>query len=242
MEIPIIIVHGHELSIERVGWTARRCKRCQKVQAFECFDQWKTSHIYFIYGKTKSLGQILICDFCETSVGLQANSPEAKNLKTSRIWRKENGLNALVETTNPALGHVPVSDKPGRQELFALLESLNERASPYKISSQPGIAQGLLVGTPVIALLGFLLSLIGLTGLDTSIGAIAGGFIGFVGGGALGGVKFKWDYSKQLIEQLLVAAMQRKALTLSTLERALKHYPGKLEYVSGGLTRLAADA
>ena len=61
-------------------------------------------------------------------------------------------------------------------------------------------------------------------------------------GAIVGAIKFKWDYSKRSIEELLVTAMQRNALTLSTLERALKHYPGKLKYVSRGLTQLAADA
>ena len=242
MEIPLVIVHGHELSRERVGWTARFCSRCKKVQAFECFDQWKSNHVYFIYGKAKSIGQILICDFCETSVGLTPDSAEARSLRCSRMWVKEDGLNALVEKTNPALGHVPVTEKPGRQELFALLESMNERASPYRISSEPGIAKGILIGVPAFVVLGLLLSLFGLTGLDGLVGAFAGGIIGCVGGGTLGGLKFKWDYSKQLIEELLIAAMKRNALTLSTLERALKHHPGKLKYVSRGLTQLAADA
>lgn len=242
MEIPLVLIHGYTLEIERIGWTARRCSRCKKVQAFECFDQWKSNHIYFIYGETKSIGHILICGFCETSVGLVPNSAEAKGLKCSRVWKKQDGLNALVEKTNPKLGHVPVTDKPGRQEIFALLESMNERASPRKISPELGIAKGMLMGTPAIAFLGLVLSLLGLTGLETSIGAVAGGVIGFVVGGALGGIKFKADYSKKLILDLLITAMQRHELTLSTLERTLKHHPRKLKHVSRGLTQLAADA
>ena len=241
MAIPLIIVHGHELSTERMGWTARHCSRCKRVQAFECFDKWKSNHVYFIYGQAKSVGQILICDFCETSVGLEANSAEAKALRCSRMWSKKDGLNVLVEKTNPGLGHVPVTDKPGRQELFALLESINERARPYKIDSQPGIAMGMLVGVPAFAVLGLLLSLLGLTGLAGFGGAGVGGFIGLFVGGVVGGIKFKFDYSKQIIEEMLISAMQRNALTLSTLERALKYHPGKLKYVSQGLTQLAAN-
>lgn len=241
MPIPLIIVHGHELSTERMGWTARHCTRCKKVQAFECFDKWKTKHVYFVYGQAKSVGQILICDFCETSVGLEANSAESKTLRCSRIWSKKDGLSVLVEKTNPGLGHVPVTDKPGRHELFALLESINERARPYKIDSQPGIAMGMVVGTPSFAVLGLLLSLLGLTGFDWFGSAGVGGFIGLFVGGVVGGIKFKFDYSRQVIVKLLVLAMQRNALTLSTLERALKHYPGKLKYVSQGLSQLAAN-
>lgn len=186
--------------------------------------------------------QILICDFCETSVGLAADSAEANSLKHSRMWTTKDGLNALVERTNPTLGHIAVTDKPGRQELFALLESMNERASPYKIKSDPGIAMGMLIGVPAFAVLGLLLSLLGVTGLEGSLGAVVGGFIGLFVGSLVGAIKFKCDYSKQLIEELLVAAMQRNALTLSTMQRALKHYPAKLKYVSWELTQLAADA
>ena len=39
----------------------------------------------------------------------------------------------------------------------------------------------------------------------------------------------------------LVSTMDRNALTVNTLERALKHYPGELKYASSGLAELAAD-
>jgi hypothetical protein len=242
MEFPLVIIYGYRISLERVGWTARRCSRCRKAQPFECFDQWKSNHIYFIHGKVKSIGLILICNFCETSVGLAPNSPEAKALKCTRTWMRSEGFNALVEKTNPKLGYVPVSEKPGRQELFALLESANERASPYKIDAKSGFSKGSLLGALAAAILGLLLSLVGLIqGLDAFGSAFLGGFIGFFAGGILGAVKFKWDYSKQLVEELLIAAMDRHSLTLSTLERTLKQYPGKLKYVSTGLTQLASQ-
>lgn len=241
MEIPIVIVFGYEQTVDHVGWTARRCSRCRRVQAFSCFEKWRTSHVYYIQGKSKNIGQILICNFCETSVGLAATSAESKSLKCSRTWKKEDGLNALVEQTNPALGRVPITDKPGRQELFALLESMNERGSPYKVDSQPGFVEGMLYGAPSFAVLGLLLSLLGLTGLNAVGGALSGGFVGLIAGGTVGAVKFKWDYSKQLVQKMLLASMQRHALPLATLERALKHHPEKLKYVSRGLTQLAAD-
>ena len=151
-------------------------------------------------------------------------------------------MNALVEKTNPGLGQVPVTDKPVRQELFALLESMNERVSPYKVDSMPGFAKGAVIGAPAFAVLGVVVSLLGLSGIGMFNSAISGAFIGCIVGGTVGGIKFKWDYSRQLMEELLLASMKRNALTLSTLERALKHHPGELKHVSRGLTRLAADA
>jgi hypothetical protein len=36
--------------------------------------------------------------------------------------------------------------------------------------------------------------------------------------------------------------MDRNSLTVNTLERALKHYPGELKYVSTGLAALTSEA
>lgn len=244
MDIPLIIIYGHRIGLDRMGWTARRCPRCQKVQAFECFDQWKSNHIYFIHGKAKSISLIVICNFCETSYGLAPRSAEAKEMKFTRVWMRAEGLNALVEKTNPQLGYVPAADKPGRQELFALLESANERASPFKIDAKPGFVRGGIIGALSLAVLLPLLYLVGLlnVGIDAFGYVMLGAIIGFFLGGILGALKFKWDYSKQLIEEILVAAMDRHSLTLPTLERTLKHYPGQLKYVSSGLIQLASES
>jgi len=242
MEIPIIIVYGYRITLERLGWTAQHCPRCGKAQPFECFDRLKSNHIYFIHGKEKSIALVLICNFCETGYALPPKSPAAKGMKFTRVWMRADGFQSLVEKTNPGLGQVPVSERPGQQELFALLESANERASPFKIDAKSGFMRGCAVGTASLAVLCALLSLVGLTGgLDALGSGFLGGFVGFFAGGILGAIKFKWDYSRQLIEEILIAAMDRHSLTLSTLERTLKQYPGKLKYVSAGLAQLASE-
>jgi len=51
----------------------------------------KPYFIYFTYGKAKSIGQILTCDFCETSVGLPPDSAEVKELEVFSTWTKKDG-------------------------------------------------------------------------------------------------------------------------------------------------------
>ena len=58
-------------------------------------------------------------------------------------------------------------------------------------------------------------------------------------GGTIGALKFKFDRSKELAQEILVASMDRKSLTLETLQRALKHYPRRLKYAAAGLAQLA---
>lgn len=244
MEIPIVVIYGYRTSFDRLGWTARLCSRCRKVQPFECFDKLRSNHVYFIYGKEKSVELLLICDFCETSVGISPRSKEAKALAVERNWTKADGLQVLVEKTNPQLRRVAVSDKPSLRELFALLESVNERSSPYKVDAQKGFTKGALIGVPALAALLVLLGAVGLPlfGLDALGCGFLGAFFGLFVGGTIGAIKFKFDYSKQLAEEILVSSIQRKSLSLGELQRALKHYPNNLKYVASGLTRLASGA
>ncbi len=244
MSIPIIIVYGSRTNFDRMGWTARLCTRCRKVQPFECFDQLKSEHVYFIHGKEKSVGLILICDFCETSIGLAPNSQEARSLKVTRLWQKSEGIELLVERTNPQLDRVTAFDQPTRQELFALLESVNERSSPFKIDAGKGFRKGAIIGAVSLPVFLLLLYVVGLfqIGLDALGIGMMGVFLGVFAGGIVGAIKYKFGHSKQLAQEILVSAMDRNALTVNTLERALKHYPGELKYASSGLAELAADA
>lgn len=237
--IPLIIVWGHKISLYKLGWTAHPCRRCRKVQAFECLDRAKQSHVYYIYGKEKSIGRVLICDFCETSVAFAMRSKEEKALVIDSHWNRTKPLQELVNSTNPRLGQVPVSDKPTRDELFALLESVNERSSPYKIESGGGFGKGALIGGPAMAVLGLLLSLAGFSLFDELGSSMVGLFTGILVGGTIGALKFKFNRAKEVAMEILVSSMDRRSLTLETLQRALKHHPRRLKYAAGGLTLLS---
>ncbi|MBV9956912.1 MAG: hypothetical protein JO360_00770 [Acidobacteria bacterium] len=243
MPIPIIIVYGSRTNFDPLGWTARECPRCRKVQPFQGYDKVQSKHVYYIHGKEKSIGLILICDFCETTYGLRPNSSEAQETRFTRMWRREEGLGALVEKTNPRLGQVAHFEQPTRQELFALLESVNERSSPYKTDAGKGFGRGAGIGAVTLPVLLLLLYVVGLGfGLDALGTGMFGVFVGGIVGGIVGAVKYKFSRSKELAQEILVSAMTRHALTLNILERALKHYPGKLKYVSSGLAELASGA
>src|SRR5258705_8682482 len=133
MCIPIIVVYGYEKSLQPLGWSARYCRRCAREQAFERFDQFQSNPIDYIHGKEKNIGRVLICGFCETSIGFAPNSKDATEMKVIRAWKRQDGLQALADKTNPALGQVKLREKPTKEELFALLESVNERTNPFWI-------------------------------------------------------------------------------------------------------------
>lgn len=241
MCIPIIVVYGYRKTLEPLGWTARACHRCRRVQAFEAYEQMQENHIYYIHGKAKSIGRVVICDFCETSIGLKPKSKEAKDMIMTRMWKRQEGLQALIDKTNPQLGQIRIPDKPTREELFALLESVNERTNPYQIDTGGGGSfLGGVVGAVAGALLFLALHVIGVvTGVDSLGAGLLGAVLGTMAGVIVGTFKVKFQRARDLAQEILVASMQRNSITLDTLERALKHHPKSLKYARAGVLQLS---
>ncbi|HEV7394973.1 MAG TPA: hypothetical protein VGN86_00570 [Pyrinomonadaceae bacterium] len=239
MCIPIIVVYGYRTKLDPLGWTARSCTRCRRVQAFECFDQMKSSHVYYIYTKEKNVGRILICDFCETSIGFAPNSQEATAMGIARAWKRKDRLQSLVDQTNPRLGQIKIPDKPTREELFALLESVNERTNPFKIETGGGYLKGAAIGAFGAALVCMLLHAIGfMSGIDLLGSALLGIFVGGFVGAVVGAIRTKFEYAKGLAQEMLVASMIRNSVPLESLQRALKHHPKTLRYAAAGVAQL----
>ena len=130
--IPLIIIYGYKIRRNVIGWTARRCERCECVQPFECCELFKSEHIYYIHGREKNVGLVLACDFCQMSVGVPQRGLERDALRIEPHWTRAQGLQALVDRTNPVLGRVPARTQPTPRALHALLESANERASAVR--------------------------------------------------------------------------------------------------------------
>jgi hypothetical protein len=241
MSIPIILVYGYRRTMEPLGWTARMCNRCRRVQPFEAYEQMQSNHIYYIHGKAKSIARIVICDFCETSIGLKPKSKEAKDMMVSGTWKRKDGLQALVDATNPQLGQIRIPEKPTREELFALLESVNERTNPYSIDTGgSGAFLAGVVGGAAGALLLLGLNAIGfIMALDSLGFGMLGAVLGVLAGIVVGTVKEKFKRARDLAQEILVASMQRNSITLDTLERALKHHPKPLKYARAGVMQLS---
>ncbi|HXD33163.1 MAG TPA: hypothetical protein VN643_18720 [Pyrinomonadaceae bacterium] len=240
MCIPIVLVYGYRKTLVPLGWTARECHRCRRVQAFEVYEEMQENHIYYIHGKAKSIGRIVICDFCETSIGLKPKSKEAKEMMMN-TWRRKDGLQALIDKTNPKLGQIRIPEKPTREELFALLESVNERTNPYSIDTggNGAFLAGLIGGVAGALLLLGLNAIGAFTALDSLGSGMLGAVLGILAGVIVGTVKEKFRRARDLAQEILVASMQRNSITLDTLERALKHHPKPLKYARAGVLQLA---
>jgi hypothetical protein len=190
-----------------------------------------------MYGKEKSVGQVLTCSFCDTGFGVDPKIQGA--LKIDSTWKRMDGLQALVDKTNPQLGKVPVSDQPSREELFALLESVNERSNPYKLETGGGFVKGAIIGGLGLGLFSLLLTKLGLgIGLDEFGATFLGGLIGIFAGGIVSSFKAKFNYARDLAEEILIDAMHRNDLTVQMLKRALKHHPKSLRFASAAVTQL----
>src|ERR1044072_3867623 len=98
----MILIWGYRRQLNSMGWTAYKCERCKKVQAFECFDNVQANHVYFIYGEGKSIGHVIQCSFCGTGYSVRQKGL----LKFDRYWKRMDGLQALVDRTNPEFGRI----------------------------------------------------------------------------------------------------------------------------------------
>lgn len=243
MSLPIILVYGYRTRLQSAGWTARLCERCEKVQPFECFDQLRSEHIYFIHGKEHAVGRVLICDFCETGVALPAGG-KAPPPGLSREWRRGDGVRALAAKTNPELGQVAESGEPTPKELAALLESANEQSNAVNVNVQPGIVRGGFAGAFGLALLAGALCALGLppTSLDTFGNVALALTVGAIAGAVAGAFREQRRAGGGVVEAVLGGAMGKHGLSLRTLRRALEQHPRKLPRVARGLRALAAAA
>lgn len=221
MPIPIVIVWGSRDSFARLGWTARKCPRCQKVQPFEAFHQTRAHHIYYITVQKEEKGTIVACDFCDSTFALE----KSETPKFDAKWSRSLGLEALVRTTNPGLPVTPKT-KPSDQELFALLESTNEKGSVLG----KDISRPLLLGAVVSALvLGPLLAGARELGIISGLDSLGYGMLGAMVGGLVGGTVWAIVSGRRKARAIMLDALRRAMgkhrLDVATLRGALSMRP-----------------
>lgn len=123
----LILIEGISKQAESLGWTARSCERCQRVLPFHVFDLTHARTFYFVpvWARTQTL---MICDFCGYMVRFTDGT------KVSSRWDKRQGLLALVQSTNPALGQVDEHAPPTDTQLIALLNQAHSHATNDNIT------------------------------------------------------------------------------------------------------------
>ena len=220
MSLPIVILYGHKVELEELGWTAEVCQRCKKVQPFSVYDQIRTDHVYFIEVSSKEIGKIYTCDFCETSFVL----PKGTAVKTDFGWRREQGLQPLVDRTNPQLGQLMPMSLPTPMELEALLLSINERSNVYNKDVTKGLIAGGFIGAVGLGLFGCLIKLCGLgfLGLDMFGYVFLFVLIGFGIGAVVGALRDSRNKARQAVYDLLENSMQKHDITVHSLRQAIQ--------------------
>ena len=226
MPIPFLIVWGYRDSFSPLGWTARKCPRCQKVQPFQAYKRTRAHHIYFIHTRDEEIGTVVACDFCDSNYGLKKS--EAVHLDPR--WKRHHGLEALAKTTNPDLLPLPPRALPSEQELFALLESTNEKGNVFSKNISQPFLQGAMVSASTLGLLYAALRLIsylysyppafGYGVLEIIIGSSLGGIIWAIAGGR--------RKAHEIMIETLRRAMRKQRLDTTTLRSALSRHPRRL--------------
>jgi hypothetical protein len=180
---------------------------------------------------------VIQCSFCGTGYSVKQKGA----LKFDRYWKRMDGVQALVDRTNPQFGNIPASDRPSREELFALLESVNERSNPFTLNAGRGWLKGAVVGGIACAILFVLLYELAIGPFPNVFGAaMLGVMLGGFAGSIVTTVQTKFRYARSLAEEILIDSMHRNSISVEMLKRALKHHPKSLRYVTGAIADLEA--
>lgn len=158
MSIPVVLVWGQRDSLGRLGWTARRCSRCGRAQAFECHRRTRAHHLYFVEYKAEDVGHIVVCDVCDGADALGTNEEP----RVDKAWPRQ-ALEALVKSMDPSLLPVEPRTSLSEAEVLAILRVADERGkalgkdvtAPFLVGAIPG---GILIAAVMAALseVGFL--------------------------------------------------------------------------------------
>lgn len=114
----IVIRFGYEESGQLIGWLADRCHFCGEVQPFGCY---QTARATQVGGVTVSSAiphsKRIVCQFCNEATDF----PLDASIQVNRDWEPRDGLQLLVDTTNPEIGRLPKKERRSLSEARAVL-------------------------------------------------------------------------------------------------------------------------
>jgi hypothetical protein len=148
----IVVIRGKSVERYTKGWTALPCPRCKKIQPFVCEDAYQSKSLYFVEYANSKIGELITCNFCGTSYATK----EGLAIDIDTFWDPSQGLQVLVDKTNPELGKVPTQDGHTDDELLALLMSIKDESSLFKKDVTPGVILGGIAGVAFAVLLGII--------------------------------------------------------------------------------------
>ena len=212
-----VIIHGKKFRASDKGWTALFCPRCKCAQAFLIQDNYQKDSLYFIEIAETKIEQLATCDFCGTTNACDTTD----QFELDPDWDRKDGLQALVNSTNPGLTPVEHRERRGDQELEALLQSVHEKGAVAKIDVQIGIILGCILAQFFTLPLAYFLHSLGYQVLgDDLFGQIFGGIVaGMLVGSVTGAVVYLRLASQKISTGALQAALEKHKIDVIRLHR-----------------------
>jgi hypothetical protein len=226
-----MLIVGYRAASKYKGWTALRCERCERALPFMVIEN-TTAHSVYLIELLKNVRTIVVCDFCGSAFDAQ-DEPAI-----IRKWSAKDGLQVLVDATNPSLGSVDDSKKPTDAQLKALLDCTAEQARVSNKHVGRGLFAGWLAGSVLGWGAGYCLGLAGMLAKDQNppvtlgaLGLIVGGLVGVLPGGYIYG---RIRYRRQAREALK-QAIRRHRIEMAQLKIVARFYQHSVEPIIASL-------
>lgn len=227
------ISFSSELEYQAQGFLADNCLSCDEVRAFCCYRAVRAWKLFDAKVRDQSLELVVICCFCRMSFAL----PPDANAQVDALWHPEDGLQVLVDRTNPALGTVRQRNQPSGRAIQGLLRSLENQRHNYiellERTSAREVVLGALSGGIILAIAGNLVVYLGPhndRAWSASVffaSATPGILLGAIIGGIIGAIRMARN---ETVEDLK-ATMRFYNLRCSQLREELMKAPDSLRRV-----------
>lgn len=219
---------------QALGWLADNCPNCGEVRAFLCYRLLRAWKLFGATVNERAVNVAIVCCLCRRAFSL----PAATNPQVDTQWQQEDGLQVLVDRTNPALGTVRQRSEPSGQAVLGLLRSLESQRGNFvellEETSGRSVALSALLGGIVFMVLGNLLMYLGPHKEQAWSASVSftiappGIAIGAIFGGIIGGIRIAGNE----IAENLKAAMRLYNIRCSQLSEAVAREPNSLRRVA----------
>jgi formate hydrogenlyase subunit 6/NADH:ubiquinone oxidoreductase subunit I len=106
-----------------IGWVAVKCNYCQTIQPHGCYDVSRHETLYSVkVMPSRRTSKRLVCSFCNESFDV----PTKTSITLEQNWNPQQGIQQLVNSTNPALGVADKKLNRSNNEIKAILTRMEE--------------------------------------------------------------------------------------------------------------------
>ena len=217
-----------------LGFLADKCPNCDELRAFFAYRLLHTWKWFEAKLDERVVSQAVVCCLCRMAFAL----PAATTIQVDTSWQQEEGLQVLVDRTNPALGTVLQRHEPSDQAVLWLLRSLENQHRNFvelpEETSARTVAIGALLCGVAFGLLGNILVSLGPHKDEAWSASVSftiappGLVIAAIIGGIIGGMRIARNETAEDIR----GTMRLYNLRCSQLREALAKEPDRLRRVA----------